>query len=514
MGKKVNSKQKKRKQTVTVDAGVDKVQGQANLGVASERDIGNTELNKVPETVKSKRLKKEKKSKGLYISVICLCCLLILYFSMVAYFSGHFYFGSTINCISVSGKTVEQVNEEIPVELQKYRLDIEERNGVKEEIKASDIGLKYDIKDKVSQIKDNQNPFGWIYEVFSNKTYSMSSAISYDDSLLRKKIDGLECFKSNKITKPKSPSFKYTDKGYEVVKEVVGNEVNKTVLYNKIEDALLKGETNIDLEAMECYNKPKYKATDKEVLATKSILNKYVATKITYEMGNAKENLDGSIINTWLKVDDNLNVVFDNDKVKKYVETLAANYDTCGKTRSFVNPSGQEVKVSGGDYGWKIDKTKELQALTSQIKEGKVISKEPIYSQKAKSHDKNDIGNTYVDINLTTQTLCLYKNGSLVVNGKVVTGNVSLNNATPQGTYKVNSREKNATLRGQDYNCPVGFWMPFNAGIGMHDATWRREFGGEIYKTSGSHGCINCPYDLAQSIYNNIEVGTPVVCHY
>ena len=55
--------------------------------------------------------------------------------------------------------------------------------------------------------------------------------------------------------------------------------------------------------------------------------------------------------------------------------------------------------------------------------------------------------------------------------------------------------------------------MPFNGGIGMHDATWRSSFGGTIYKTGGSHGCINLPHSVAKKIYENIQAGMPVICY-
>ncbi len=56
--------------------------------------------------------------------------------------------------------------------------------------------------------------------------------------------------------------------------------------------------------------------------------------------------------------------------------------------------------------------------------------------------------------------------------------------------------------------------MPFNGNIGMHDATWRGSFGGSIYKTNGSHGCINLPRAAAKTIYENIEKGMPVLCYH
>ena len=61
----------------------------------------------------------------------------------------------------------------------------------------------------------------------------------------------------------------------------------------------------------------------------------------------------------------------------------------------------------------------------------------------------------------------------------------------------------------------VTYWMPFvwNA-VALHDATWRYSFGGDIYQTSGSHGCVNLPYEKAEELFNICEVGDVVVVHW
>ena len=73
--------------------------------------------------------------------------------------------------------------------------------------------------------------------------------------------------------------------------------------------------------------------------------------------------------------------------------------------------------------------------------------------------------------------------------------------------------EKNATLRGENYETPVTYWMPFAGNVGMHDATWRSSFGGSIYKYSGSHGCINLPLDAAKVIFENVKKNYPVLVY-
>ena len=55
--------------------------------------------------------------------------------------------------------------------------------------------------------------------------------------------------------------------------------------------------------------------------------------------------------------------------------------------------------------------------------------------------------------------------------------------------------------------------MPFNGGIGLHDATWRSKFGGDIYVTNGSHGCINLPKDKAEKIYDIIDKNMPIIVY-
>ena len=57
-------------------------------------------------------------------------------------------------------------------------------------------------------------------------------------------------------------------------------------------------------------------------------------------------------------------------------------------------------------------------------------------------------------------------------------------------------------MRGPGYASPVKFWVPVKGGIGIHDASWRKEFGGDIYQTAGSHGCINTPKDKMEELYD------------
>lgn len=458
--------------------------------------------------------RKNKPNKIIMGIIISFCVLLVLYFGITIYFSNHFYFGSTISCVNVSGKTVEEVEEQMIAEVEEYKLGLEESGNIKEQIKGSDIDLKYNSSGKVKELKEKQNPFGWIVGIFDKKDSKVEEVVTYDEKLLQEALDKLSCFDLNNIIEPQNPSFQYKEDGYVIAEEVNGNKINRDILYDEVVNAILKGEKTINLEVSGCYEKPKYNSESQEVIDVKDLLNKYIGGQITYSFGDKTETLNGVIINDWLKVDDNLQITFDEKKMKSYLDKLSDTYDTVGKARDFRTSMQTIKKVSGGDYGWLINENEEIQKLIEAIKEGQIITKEPVYIQTGLSRENNDIGNTYVEINMAKQHLWFYKNGSLVVDGDVVTGNVNNNCSTPTGIYKLKYKQKDATLKGDNYATQVSFWMPFNGGIGIHDANWRYEFGGNIYMTNGSHGCVNSPYYLANTIFDNIEADTPIICYY
>ncbi|MGH4119372.1 peptidoglycan binding domain-containing protein [Clostridium sp.] len=457
------------------------------------------------------RMKTRLKKRNKIITVIII--FLALYFGMSIYFNTHFYFGSTINNINAFGKTVEQLDSALALKCDAYTLELIERNGVTEQIKSADIGLKYNGKEKIQDLKDKQQSFRWIKAIFNTKASKIDGIVTYDEKLLKERFDKLSCFDSKKIIEPKNANFKYLDKVYVIVNEVMGTKVSTKPLYVNVVNAIQSGNTTINLDKKNYYINPKYTSSSKEVIDTKLLLNKYIASKITYTFTGGKEILDGSIIYDWIAVNENLEVSFDETKMKNYLAKVNDNYDTYGKQREFATSYGTTIKTSGGDYGWLVNRKGEVADLIMTIKKGQTIAKEPLYLQTAITHEINDIGDTYVEINLTKQHMWFYKKGKLIVDGDVVTGNVSRKFQTPVGVYSILYKERNATLKGEGYSTPVAVFMPFIGGIGIHDATWKSEFGGNIYLTRGSHGCINSPPTLAQKIFDNIEAGTPVVCY-
>lgn len=243
-------------------------------------------------------------------------------------------------------------------------------------------------------------------------------------------------------------------------------------------------------------------------------INDYATAIIQYKFGDQEEFIDKDLITQWIYFKDD-KIVLDEQKVQNYVENLAKKYDTVGKERQFVDSHGERVTVSGGTYGWKIDCDKETQALIDIINKGMMVKdREPIYKQKARTRETNDIGNTYVEVNMSEQKMWFYKDGELIVSTDIVTGNRAKGHDTPTVVGYIYNKKRNINLVGTGYVAFVHYWMKVYGSIGIHDASWRSKFGGKIYTTNGSHGCINTPYDKVKLMYDNIEVGTPVIIFY
>ncbi|MBW9155471.1 L,D-transpeptidase family protein [Clostridium tagluense] len=462
--------------------------------------------------MKNVDIKKLFRSKGTGNVIIFIASILLIYLIISLYFSKHFFFNTVINGVDVSLKAHEDTEDTIRGYVIDYKLQLAERNGEIEEIIGRDIGMEYNEKNSIDKVYPGRNSFKWIISLLKDQKYYVEDLFIYNKDNLKNKINGLNCLTTD-IIEPQNVSFKYINGSYKVIEEVYGNKIIKDKLYEDIEMGILKGVRKLDLNETLCYENPRYTLSSYKALVTKNLLNEYVKAKITYKFGSEKEILDGNIINEWLSIDKNLETVISKIAVMKYIKKLSKKYDTVGIARKFKTSMGKIVEVSGGLYGWEINREAETEALLENIKLGNVFEKEPIYTKKALYRAENEIGNTYVEVNITRQHLWFYKNGELITQGSIVTGNPNRGRSTVLGTYKLNYKQKGATLTGPGYEAPVTYWMPFFGNIGIHDASWRYSFGGEIYKRRGSHGCINAPMYLAKAIFDNIEEGTPIICY-
>lgn len=450
--------------------------------------------------------------------------LLSVYIAGAIYFSGHFFFNTKINGYDCSGKSEQQAESDLRKYLAEYELEIHGKAGENTVIKGTDIQLEYDQNAGIGDHIKRQTCFLWPLSFF-NAGEDIRLQTKFDAGKLSEAIDSLE-FLQKETVESKSAYLKYDGNQFVIEPEVYGNTVDKEVLEQKAGKLIADLEPVLDLETEGCYAMPDYVRDSEEVVAAADLMNKYCNTSITYSM-DEEVVIDGSTISQWISADESMQVTINEDAVREWLKKFGERYDTLGKTRSFVTPTGKQATVTGGTYGWMIDEAAELTYLLDAIKTGEALAREPACCDgaTAATHSVPDWGTTYIEVDLTEQHMWLVKDGQVYLETDVVTGEPIPAKITPEGVYEILDKKLDEVLVGEivpstgqpEYRTHVDYWMRVTwSGIGFHDAIWQPAFGGELYKIpgTGSHGCINMPLDKAAALYEQIEVGYPVIIHY
>lgn len=198
--------------------------------------------------------------------------------------------------------------------------------------------------------------------------------------------------------------------------------------------------------------------------------------------------------------------------LQDYLTPKLESYVNIGSTWDFTTTYNKQIKINGGTFGVDLDMENEILYICDLFSESKCESnRKPLLIE----YGGENIGDSYVEVSIADQHMWTYINGKLVLDSNVVTGlNTQKSRRTHTGVWYISFMQKNRTLRGTYGTSFVNRWMRFTPdGQGLHDATWRYNFGGNIYQYSGSHGCVNLPKSKAYELYDIAYVGMPVIVY-
>lgn len=490
----------------------------------STEEKKDTEINVQNESGQSKPEKRKHRIKKRYffipVVILLVGMLVLAYLSGAYYFKTHFFPNTTVNGLTADEMTAEEAAALVQRWYEdNYSLKLEDRNGKEAAaISPRDVDMVFIDVESMEALLNQQNVYGWPLCFLKNDgaAYEVSPTVQYHQDALRDTLEQAGLFGASAGEEPQNAYIGEYDEDrmqFELIPEKEGTLLVEELTLLHAGEALERMDELLNLEEADCYEQPEITADNPKLQERLAALNKLVGARITYDWNGFEEIVDGNLIYDWMILDGD-SISLDEEQIAAYVAEKAKEYDTYGKKRKFFTTLGTEVTLPSGAYGWKTDREAETAALTELILEGAITDREPEYICTGWVKGLNDIGNSYVEADMTGQHLYLYENGILVLETDFVSGNMSNGCSTPAGVFGITYKTTNAVLRGDNYETPVSYWMPFNGNIGMHDATWRSTFGGDIYLTSGSHGCINLPLDMAAAIYGYVSKGFPVVCYY
>ena len=472
-----------------------------------------------------------KKHKGLKVTGIVAAILAVTagcaYGAVSYYYADRFFEGTYINGINCSNKTAYETEQLIASNVEDYSIEITARNQEPQAISGNQINYRYVSDGEVLDLLKQQKPYEWVKGFMETRSYTTQENVTFDKSLLQSEVKELKCAQAENQVEPENAYVALEGSEFTIVPETEGSKLKVKEAYKALDTAISGSQTSIDLGSTpDVYAVAAVTSDDPTLQATRDAYNNYTKASITYTFGDQTVTLDGNTLKEWLQFDDKGQLVQDDasftQHIKDFVAQLASEHDTVGTTRSFNTTSGRTVSVYGSAYGWKIDQDAEAAQLTEEIRTGTQTTREPVYSMRANSYGYNDIGSTYIEVDLSSQHMYYYQNGSIIFDSDIVSGDIRYDDrATPPGIFTLYYKKSPDVLRGEkkpdgtyEYETQVTYWMPFNGGIGFHDATWQAYFGGDRYTYAGSHGCINMPLDAAATLYSIIDTNVPIVCFY
>ena len=451
-----------------------------------------------------------------WIMIGAAAALVALYFIIAIYYVFHFEPNSYINGIDVSGLSLAAAKEKLLEVGEDYKLEITSPDGSTATLTGDELSVKVVDASNAKKCMHAQPKLGWIGSIFRDKNYQIDLTMEYDADALSNALDELPMLKEEDMEAPEDARLQIlADGSYVIVPEKTGTTLRVDTARGLIEQAVATARRGIDLTP--ALVGPTVFADDENLNKRLAQWNAYLSSVgLTYQVGPAEVVFTGPMIASLLE-DDGEEVNLSYAKTADLMAQWKDEYDTYKCPFEFTTHSGKNWTIEPyGDYGFQLDEESTCADVMKKIEAHDTGSYEAQYFHEAPYNTNMGLGGNYVEINVNQQHLWVYKDGEVVVDTDIVTGLPVHGSITYYGCYSIKKKRRNVTLGELDvegYESPVSYWLPFNSGEGIHDAPWRENFGGKIWLTNGSHGCVNVPEWVMQDIYDNVDVGEAVVVY-
>ena len=316
---------------------------------------------------------------------------------------------------------------------------------------------------------------------------------------------------------PKNPVVKYSsDKKQFVVSDAVrGVKIDATGANTALENPVSMLQSTATVQVSATYTYPQFSPEEPSIVAAAQEANKYLTPEITLKFMRATVKLSPAELSKFVKIGEDYAVSVDEEAISEYVRNATSKYSGKRMKGQFVTTYGTTLSGSRYEvdyYGSDLDSAALKAELIDRVTNLRSGTYAAVYDEEA---DPLPFGGNYVEINLTSQCLWVYRDGVVVTQSDIVSGSVAAFCHTDPGVFKIFGKVRKCYLTGPTWSSYVEYWVPYNGGEGIHDASWREddEFGGETYLYEGSHGCVNIPPANMPAIYDNVSVGTAVIVY-
>lgn len=450
-------------------------------------------------------------------TIIIFLIALVFYLGGIGFYSNKFQANTSFASIDVSNLSLVKAEEKIHDEYDNKVIELVERGQSLGSVKLGELDGEFRVDKALENVYKSQEPTKWVKYFFKGDKFDvdLASGVQVDPTALSNKLTELGLSNEGRI-KPQDASIEFKEgQGYHVEVEQLGTTIDISKLSDLLVNAISNNESTVDIS--NAYEEPAVKADDERITTLMDKIDKVASSDITLEIAGNEEKITPEQIMEWIYFDSSNDIVINEAAVKEYVSYLNDKYATFNKPRQYESTLQGTVTVQPGTLGWSISSDDEVPALIRDLKSGNSVKREPNIVGTGYNIQGDDIGLDRIEVDLTYQTMFLYLDGSLVIETPIVSGLAGVAETIP-GAYAVWDKQSPSVLKGEraqdgyEYEQPVEYWLPFDGtGQGIHDANWQGTFGGSVYVTGGSQGCINTPPAVMAQLYDLVYIGIPVI---
>ena len=418
--------------------------------------------------------------------------------------------GTTINGTDVSGMNLAQAKAALRDRYQGYSLKIDFVNET-EYISGDDISLELNDNANLKTLLDAQEN-----GTAGSNQFIVEDLYSFDTAKLGELISGYPALNEDNMTEGEDGQLSYnTDKGeFEIIGGSAGTVLDAVEVKSAVADAIAELSPELNISAAGLYSGGSIAADSKTGQDLVDTANKYISSNLVYTFNDGEtETINKDVISQWVVVSNEDQAVLDQDRVQSTINDMVDNHSDETVTTDFKTTAGNTITLTVASATNSVDVTSFYNDVTEKVTAGESGEYDVPYTSEDESEYADNFHGSYIEIDLDNQVCYLYKDGSLVDSSSIVSGSVVSSHMTPDGVFRVYSMSRDVTLVGTGYESFVNYWMPFYGSDGLHDASWRSSFGGDIYLRNGSHGCVNLPSAFAAEMYETISTGYFVVIY-
>lgn len=454
--------------------------------------------------------KNVKSNKWIYIVLFVFVIIIGFYLYKTTTYEKNFLPKTSVNNVDIGNLTVTKADKKLIQAFDAQDFKINDQKKEWKKISKKELGIKTEFSSDLKDYLNKQNAWSWPLAYISKGKHFTINNTQLDEENLKTFLDGkvkpdLEQLNSQREA-TKNATIAKTENGFEVVPEQIGTTIDIAKVLESLTKDIKEGKNTIELE--EYIQQPTLTANSPEITDNLGKLQKITDASYSYIINGQPVAIPKETITSWIAFDGK-EVSIDQNAVHAYVDTLGQTYNTSVVNTPFTSSRRGEVSVPPGTYSWTIQTDSEADQLAKDVLAGNGMNRTPI-TQGSATPDHSLVGGTYIEVDLQNQHMWYYKDGAVQLETDIVSGKPAT--PTPTGVFYVWNKERNATLVGENYRTPVAYWMPIDwTGVGIHDSNWQPAYGGNLWQTVGSHGCVNTPPGVMAQLFEIADTGTPVI---